>query len=107
MPSLDIVKQNVAAHWGKRAAHFDEDFGHSIRTDDERAAWDRVFALAVGGDPTGWHPVRQSYADGFADLIETTALLFMTKMMEQSDLIGVVASDVALYYQEHGLVGRP
>ena len=38
------------------------------------------------------------------DLIETTALLFMTKMLEQSDLIGVVASDVALYYQEHGLV---
>ena len=39
-----------------------------------------------------------------SDLIETTALLFMTKMLEQSDLIGVVASDVALYYQEHGLV---
>ena len=38
------------------------------------------------------------------DLIETTALLFMTKMLGQSDLIGVVASDVALYYQEHGLV---
>jgi DNA-binding transcriptional LysR family regulator len=39
-----------------------------------------------------------------SDLIETTALLFTTKMLEQSDLIGVVASDVALYYQEHGLV---
>ena len=39
-----------------------------------------------------------------SDLIETTALLFMTKMLGQSDLIGVVASDVALYYQEHGLV---
>jgi DNA-binding transcriptional LysR family regulator len=38
------------------------------------------------------------------DLIETTALLFMTKMLEQSDMIGVVASDVALYYQEHGLI---
>jgi ubiquinone/menaquinone biosynthesis C-methylase UbiE len=49
MPSVDIVKQNVAAHWGKRAAHFDEDFGHSIRTLEERAAWDRVFALALGG----------------------------------------------------------
>ena len=42
--------------------------------------------------------------DAPVDLIETTALLFMTKMLEQSDLIGVVASDVALYYQEHGLV---
>jgi ubiquinone/menaquinone biosynthesis C-methylase UbiE len=49
MPSTDIVKQNVAAHWGRRAANFDTDFGHSIRSDEERAAWDRVFALAVGG----------------------------------------------------------
>jgi SAM-dependent methyltransferase len=49
MPSLDVVKQNVAAHWGRRAAHFDADFGHSIRTPQERAAWDRVFALALGG----------------------------------------------------------
>jgi len=28
----DAVKQPVAAHWDRRAAHFDEDFGHSIRT---------------------------------------------------------------------------
>lgn len=48
-PDTDIVKRQVAAHWGRRAAHFDEDFGHSIRTPEERAAWDRVFALAVGG----------------------------------------------------------
>lgn len=49
MPATDIVKQNVAAHWGKRAAHFDADFGHSIRTPAERAAWDRVFGLALAG----------------------------------------------------------
>ena len=49
MPSVDIVKQNVAAHWGRRAAHFDQDFGHSIATPAERAAWDRVLGLAVGG----------------------------------------------------------
>ena len=49
MPSDDIVKQSVAAHWGRRAAHFDEDFGHSIRTPAERAAWNRVFELAIGG----------------------------------------------------------
>src|SRR5215469_1740947 len=48
MPSEDIVKQNVAAHWGRRAANFDSDFGHSIRTGEERAAWDRVFGLALG-----------------------------------------------------------
>ncbi len=44
---IDIVKQQVAAHWGKRAAHFDEDFGHSIRTEAERAAWDRILDLAL------------------------------------------------------------
>jgi ubiquinone/menaquinone biosynthesis C-methylase UbiE len=49
MPPTDIVKQQVAAHWGRRAAHFDEDFGHSIRTPEERAAWNRVLAAAVGG----------------------------------------------------------
>jgi len=49
MPPSDIVKQNVAAHWGRRAAHFDADFGHSIRTPEERAAWDRVFALTLVG----------------------------------------------------------
>ena len=49
MPQMDIVKQNVAAHWGRRAAHFDQDFGHSIATAAERAAWDRVIGLAVGG----------------------------------------------------------
>jgi ubiquinone/menaquinone biosynthesis C-methylase UbiE len=43
----DVVKQQVAAHWGKRAAHFDEDFGHSIRTEAERAAWDRILDLAL------------------------------------------------------------
>ena len=42
-------KQQVAAHWGRRAAHFDEDFGHSIRTAAERAAWDRIFDLVLGG----------------------------------------------------------
>src|SRR6202035_44154 len=46
---IDIVKQQVAAHWGKRAAHFDEDFGHSIRTEAERAAWDRILDLALRG----------------------------------------------------------
>jgi ubiquinone/menaquinone biosynthesis C-methylase UbiE len=43
------VKQQVAAHWDRRAPSFDEDFGHSIRTPAERAAWDRVLDLALGG----------------------------------------------------------
>jgi ubiquinone/menaquinone biosynthesis C-methylase UbiE len=43
----DPVKQQVAAHWDRRAAHFDQDFGHSIRTQAERAAWDRIFGLVL------------------------------------------------------------
>jgi len=38
------------------------------------------------------------------NLIETTALLFMTKMLQQSDLLAVIATDVARYYAEHGMV---
>jgi ubiquinone/menaquinone biosynthesis C-methylase UbiE len=45
----DPVKQQVAAHWGRRAAHFDEDFGHSIRTEAERAAWDRILNTILAG----------------------------------------------------------
>ncbi len=43
----DPVKRQVAAHWNRRAAHFDEDFGHSIGSPAERAAWDRVLDLVV------------------------------------------------------------
>lgn len=51
MPSgqTEFVKQQVAAHWDRRAAHFDEDFGHSIRTRAERAAWDRILDLILAG----------------------------------------------------------
>ena len=43
----DVVKRQVAAHWDRRAPHFDEDFGHSIRTSAERAAWDRLLHLVL------------------------------------------------------------
>ncbi len=43
----DNVKEQVAAHWGRRAPGFDEGFGHSIRTPAERAAWDRIFDLVL------------------------------------------------------------
>jgi ubiquinone/menaquinone biosynthesis C-methylase UbiE len=46
LPS-DPVKLQVAAHWDRRAAHFDEDFGHSIRAAAEHAAWDRIFGLVL------------------------------------------------------------
>ena len=45
----DPVKRQVAAHWNRRAPDFDEGFGHSIATDAERAAWDRIIALVLGG----------------------------------------------------------
>lgn len=38
----------------------------------EISTYKGFFALTVGGDAEGWHPVRQSYADGFADLIDVT-----------------------------------
>jgi ubiquinone/menaquinone biosynthesis C-methylase UbiE len=43
----DPVKQQVAQHWDRRAAHFDEDFGHSIGSAGERAAWDRILDLVI------------------------------------------------------------
>jgi ubiquinone/menaquinone biosynthesis C-methylase UbiE len=45
----DPVKQHIAAHWNRRAAHYDEDFGHSIRTPAERVAWDRILDLILPG----------------------------------------------------------
>src|SRR5215472_6696418 len=45
----DLVKQQVAAHWDRRAPGFDDGFGHSIRTPAERAAWDRIFDLVLPG----------------------------------------------------------
>ena len=45
----DFVKEQVAAHWGRRAPGFDDGFGHSIRTLAERAAWDRIFDLVLTG----------------------------------------------------------
>jgi SAM-dependent methyltransferase len=41
------VKRQVAAHWDRRAPTFDDDFGHSIRTPAERAAWDRILNLVL------------------------------------------------------------
>jgi ubiquinone/menaquinone biosynthesis C-methylase UbiE len=45
----NLVKEQVAAHWGRRAPGFDDGFGHSIRTPAERAAWDRIFDLVLPG----------------------------------------------------------
>ncbi len=39
-----------------------------------------------------------------ANLIESSALLFVTRMLQQSDLLAVVATDVGRYYAGHGMV---
>ncbi|CAM3089215.1 iron reductase [Mycobacterium intermedium] len=44
----------------------------------EISSYGGFFALTVGGDATGWHPVNQSYAHGFADLIDTTVQRYGT-----------------------------
>ena len=49
--SPDPVKARVAAHWDRRAPTFDEDVGHSIRTPEERTAWDRILDVVVDGRP--------------------------------------------------------
>jgi FhuF 2Fe-2S C-terminal domain len=36
------------------------------------------FALTIGGDPAGWHPVGRSYADGYADLVDATLARYRT-----------------------------
>lgn len=44
----------------------------------ETASYGSFFALTVGGDAAGWHPVTQSYADGCVDLIDATARRYRT-----------------------------
>lgn len=39
-----------------------------------------------------------------ANVVETAALLFITQLIEQSDMIAVLAEDVARYYARHGIV---
>lgn len=38
------------------------------------------------------------------NVIESSALLFITRMLQQSDMLAVIAADVAQYYAAHGMV---
>ena len=38
------------------------------------------------------------------NVIESSALLFITRMLQQSDMLAVLATDVARYYASHGIV---
>jgi len=45
--------------------------------------------------------------DGLAppiDVVETSAPLFITRMLQQSDMLAVLATDVARYYAAHGIL---
>jgi DNA-binding transcriptional LysR family regulator len=44
--------------------------------------------------------------DAPSNLVETTALLFITRMLQQSDMVAVIATDVARYYAQHGLMAQ-
>ena len=68
MTSDRDVKHQVAAHWGRRAAGFDEDFGHSIRTAAERAAWTRVLDLVLAGRGTTLEVLDVGCGTGFLAL---------------------------------------
>ena len=39
-----------------------------------------------------------------AQLIETASLLFVTKMLQQTDFIAVMSAEVARYYAAYGMV---
>jgi DNA-binding transcriptional LysR family regulator len=47
---------------------------------------------------------REVGLDAPVDLIETAALLFVTKMISEGDAIGLLAGDVGHYYARHGIV---
>ena len=47
---------------------------------------------------------REEGLDAPENLIETGALLFVTKMIAEGDMIGLLAGDVGRYYAQHGIV---
>ncbi|WP_041181552.1 (2Fe-2S)-binding protein [Mycobacterium canetti] len=47
----------------------------------EVCSYGGFFALTVGGDPAGWHPVDRSYATGCADLVEATVRRYHTTQL--------------------------
>ncbi len=47
---------------------------------------------------------QEENLDAPVNVIETSALLFITKMLQQSDMVAVIATDVARYYAAHGIV---
>ncbi|OBI46811.1 (2Fe-2S)-binding protein [Mycobacterium colombiense] len=44
----------------------------------EISSYGGFFALTVGGEAAGWHPVTRSYAGGYTDLIDATVARYRT-----------------------------
>lgn len=61
------VKEEITRHWQRRAQHFDEDFGHAIKTPAERAAWERIFDR-LGGGKSGLRVLDVGCGTGFLSL---------------------------------------
>ena len=40
------------------------------------------------------------------DIVETTAIVFITKLLQQNDYIAVVDAEISSYFAEHGLAQR-
>jgi len=89
MRDRDPVKAAVAAHWNRRAATFDSDFGHSITTPDERAAWDRILNLVTGAR-NGLDALDVGCGTGFLSFElaacghRTTGIDFAASMLEEA-----------------------
>ena len=106
MPSIeqDPVKEQVAAHWNRRAAGFDSDFGHSIRTVAERAAWDRILDLVIGGRG-GLDALDVGCGTGFLSLElagrghRVTGIDFAPQMLEEARK-KAVAQGIAARFEE-------
>ena len=47
---------------------------------------------------------RQAGLDGPRVTVESASLLFITKMLQESDFVAVVATEIANYYSKHGMV---
>jgi len=100
----DPVKEQVAAHWNRRAAGFDSDFGHSIRTVAERAAWDRILDLVIGGRG-GLDALDVGCGTGFLSLElagrghRVTGIDFAPQMLEEARK-KAVAQGIAARFEE-------
>nr|WP_256732382.1 LysR substrate-binding domain-containing protein [Burkholderia pseudomallei] len=76
------------------------------RADAQRAAWVVPPAGSVLRH-RGERMFQRASLTPPANVVETAALLFVTRVLERSDMIAVLAEDIARYYATHGIVAMP